>query len=42
MSNNTSPSLFAVCVHTFLVLITSGFWLVPLGIYLALKYFANK
>lgn len=36
--NKKSPSLFAVCVHTFLVLITGGFWLVPLGIYLVLKH----
>ena len=43
MSNkNTSPSLLAVTFHTFLVLITGGFWLVPLGIYFAMKHFANK
>lgn len=40
--NRTSPSLFVVCIHTFLVLITGGFWLLPLGIYLALKFLNNK
>jgi hypothetical protein len=38
----TSPSMLAVVFHTFMVLITGGFWLVPLGIYFALKYFSNK
>lgn len=44
MSRKTQnhPSLLAVVFHTFLVLITGGFWLVPLGIYYTMKYFANK
>ena len=42
MSNtNTSPSFLAVLFHTFMVLITGGFWLVPLGIYYLIKL-ANK
>lgn len=35
---NTSPSMLAVVFHTFMVLITGGVWLIPLGIYIALKY----
>ena len=44
MSRNqrNHPSLLAVAFHTFLVLITGGFWLVPLGIYYIMKYFADK
>lgn len=42
MSKNNSPSLLVVIIHTLLVLMTGGFWLVPLGIYYALKYFNNK
>jgi hypothetical protein len=36
------PSLLAVVIHTFLVLITNGVWLIPLAIYYTMKYFANK
>lgn len=31
--NSNRVSLFAVAMHTFLVLITGGFWLVPLAIW---------
>lgn len=41
-SSKSSPSFLAVLGHTFMVLITGGFWLVPLGIYLALKHVNNK
>lgn len=33
----TSPSLFAVALHSLLVLITGGLWLIPLCIRLMLK-----
>ena len=37
-----SPSFLTVLIHTFMVLITGGFWLIPLGIYYGLKIANNK
>lgn len=38
----TNPSFLAVLFHTLMVLMTGGFWLIPLGIYYFIKYVNNK
>jgi hypothetical protein len=37
-NQKSGPSLLAVAGHTFLVLITGGFWLIPLFIWFILNY----
>lgn len=38
MSTRNKTSLFAVVIHTFLVLITGGLWLIPLVVWFLLNH----